>query len=90
MGYHTQTKPRKSSALKPEDAAAKDEEIATFERHDKYVKSSLLLALDNKHVKIVLKCTTVKEIWGRLSAIHEQKSAANKINLQKEFFEVQR
>lgn len=87
-----QTKPRLKvsyAATEAADKAAKEEEIKLFLKDDSYVKSLLLLALDNKHVKIVFKCGTAKKIWDRLCAIHEQKSAASKIGLQKEFFEVQ-
>lgn len=46
------------------------------------------LALDNKHSRFVINCKTSKEIWEILSFVHEQASEANKIVLQKEFFEL--
>lgn len=60
---------------------------ATFEAADRKAKSYLLMSLDNQHVKLVLSCTSAKEIWARLSDIHEQKSSANKILLQTQFFD---
>lgn len=50
-------------------------------------KTILLTNSDNKHVKMVLNCASAKEIWDRLSMIHEQKSRSTKIVLQKEFYD---
>lgn len=52
------------------------------------MRSWLLLALDNNIAKLVIKCKTSKEIWDRLEILHEQKSDANKVVLQKEFFDM--
>ena len=88
----TKSKPRR---LGPESKAsdaeklAKEQEIIEFERIDKQVRSYLLLSLDNKHVKLVLKCESSREIWERLTSVHEQKSSACRILMQKEFFELQ-
>lgn len=60
---------------------------AVFEAIDKKAKSYLLMSLDNQHVKLVLSCSTAKEIWDRLSAIHKQKSSTSKIVLQTQFFD---
>lgn len=83
----TSSKPRKSGT--DAEKAAKEVEIIEWEKKDKQVKSFLLLSLDNKHVRIVLKCKSSKEIWDRLTTMHEQRSSASKIVKQKEFFDLQ-
>lgn len=64
-------------------------ELANYLRIERQARPLLLLALDNKHAKLVLKCETTKEMWNKLSTIHEQASSANKLILQKQFFELQ-
>lgn len=59
----------------------------SYDEKDRQAKSMLLLGLDSKHCKLVLQCTGSKEIWKRLSALHELRSSASKMVLQKEFFE---
>lgn len=59
-----------------------------FKKHDIQVRAQLLLARDNKHARLVISCKTSKEVWERLCSINEQSSEANKILLQKEFFEL--
>lgn len=85
------SKPRNilvEDSAKPEAKSQREKEIAAYEKMDKQVRSLILLSLDNKHAKLVLKCPTAKDTWDRLCALHEQKSSANKIILQKEFFEL--
>lgn len=47
------------------------------------------MALDTNYVKMVINCKTSYEIWSRLSQIHEQKSTANSVMLQKNFYDLQ-
>lgn len=77
-----------SEKVTAEHQHAREAEIAKWEEDDKLVKSLLLLALDAKHVKMVMSCETARDIWSRLLVIHEQKSQANKYFLQNEFYEV--
>lgn len=56
---------------------------------DQTARSLLLMALDNKHVKLILNCKTSREIWERLCSIYERKSAATKLLLLKEFYDLQ-
>lgn len=72
-----------------EEKKERDTERQLFEKVDKVVKSILLLSLDAKTVRLIASCNTSKEIWDRLCALHEQKSNASKITLQKEFFDLQ-
>lgn len=58
------------------------------ESKEQVAKSLLLISLDNKHVKLILSCKTTKDIWERLSSVHEHKSSATKIMLQREFYEL--
>lgn len=82
------TKPRRIVTGTDEQKILRDREIQAFEKADRYVRSLLLLSLDAKYVKLVLKCKTSRELWERLCATHEQKSIANKQALQSEFFDI--
>lgn len=73
-----------TSELKDVAAGQKDE----FIKADKMAKSLLLMSLDNKHAKLVLTCTTAKQIWDKLSANQEHKSSASRMLLQKQFFDL--
>lgn len=59
-----------------------------FDPKDSVAKSLLLLSLDNKHARLVLSCSTAREIWSKLIQIHEKKSVASKLIMQREFFEL--
>jgi len=61
-------------------------DLARYKSKDMTARSTLLLALDNKHVKLVLHCKTAYEIWSKLTQIHEKKSQASKLMMQQEFF----
>lgn len=62
--------------------------IERYLKDDDKVKSLIISALDNKHAKIVLRFKSSKEMWEKLCATHEQRSSANRIALQSEFFEL--
>lgn len=62
-----------------EVATGTETERAAFIKMDRKARSLLLLALDNKYAKLVLKCATAKEIWDRSVATHECKSVNSKI-----------
>lgn len=85
----TTSKPRRSEKATDAKKAQKENEISEWEKKDKQAKSLLLLSLDNKHVRLIIKCKTAREIWERLISVHEQRSAASKIVKQKEFFDLQ-
>lgn len=68
---------------------AREIEIATYEKTDIQVRSLITSILSNKFAKLVLKCKGAKEMWERLAAVHEQKSQANKMVLQKRFFDLE-
>jgi len=82
-------KPRKKVSGVDAEIKTRDEEIERYEKADKKVMALLLIALDDKHAMTIMNCFSAKEAWERLCAIHEQKSSANKIVLQKEFFDLQ-
>lgn len=52
------------------------EEIDTFKSKDDHVMSLLLLSLEPKYVKQVMSCHTSRDMWERLSSLHEQSSRA--------------
>lgn len=70
--------------IKPEEAVTK----ALFEKNEGEIKSMLLLALDDRSVRLILNCQTVKTMWDRLIEVYQHKSTASKLLLQKEFFEL--
>lgn len=74
---------------KEEEMLQREMLIETWVKTEAWVKSQLLNALDNKICKLVLKCNTCKDMWERLIALHEHTSQANKIVLQREFFDLQ-
>lgn len=82
-------KPRRIVRGGEEVIKERDDQIANYEKLDRLMRPMILLALDNKHARMVLNCQTSKEIFDRLIAVHEQNSAASKIVLQKEFFDLQ-
>lgn len=55
------TKPRRSDKSTEAEKAKKELEILEWEKKDKQAKSLLLLSLDNKHVRLILKCKTKKQ-----------------------------
>lgn len=63
-------------------------EIESFDKKEKAVRSLLLQALDNKHARLVLSCRNCREMWTRLIDVHSQKSAANKMVLQSQFYDL--
>lgn len=67
------------------DRLLREQEIELYDANDKYVKTLLLVCLGAKQVRSVLQCKSAKEIWDKLSSINEQKSTANRLQLQKEF-----
>lgn len=67
--------------------AEREAERKRFIHQDQRVKAWLLIALDDKHASLVLRCQSAKEIWETLNSLHGQKSAVNKFNAGAEFFE---
>jgi len=84
----TTSRPRAKNIVNDEDRAERQVEIQASDKADKKVRSLLLIALDDKHAMSVINCPTATEGWERLIAIHEQRSSANKIVLQREFFDL--
>lgn len=80
------TCPRQKHTGTEKEISERNEEIASFTKDDNYVKSILILALDNTNARHILSCPTSKDIWDRLTSIYEQKSSTSRILLSKEFF----
>lgn len=57
-------------------------------KKDNLARSLLLLSLDNKHCKLVIQYRTAREIWEKLNEVHEKKSSASKLMMQREFFDL--
>jgi len=49
-----------------------------------YISSSM----DHKQLETLITCESAAEMWAKLSAIHEQKSAANKLTLMSRFHDL--
>ncbi|EZA62851.1 hypothetical protein X777_01168 [Ooceraea biroi] len=43
--------------------------------------------MENTQLEYLLTCTTAKDMWDKLTSIHEQKSASNKLILLQRFHE---
>lgn len=69
-------------------AAPTPAEKNTYAKKDNMARSLLLLSLDNKHCKLVIQYKTSKEIWEKLNEVHEKKSSASKLMMQREFFDL--
>lgn len=69
-----------------EATATDDGQRAIFRAMDAQAKAMLLCSLEPKYARMVIKCKTAKEIWDRLSAVHEQSSASSKMVLQRDFY----
>lgn len=89
----TESKPRRIITLgaagappTAEQQAERDKEIQTWVDNDNYVKSLILLHVDSKHVKLIVRCTTAAQMWERLSSMYEESSNANRVLRQQEFF----
>mgnify|MGYP000992362219 CR=1 FL=1 len=61
---------------------------AKWLQKDKSARALILLALEPEMVKLVLSCSTAKQVWERLKTVHSQKSESCKMLLQKEFYDV--
>lgn len=70
------------------DKLKREQEIEVYNKEDNYVRSILMLALDNKEARSVLSATTSKDLWERLVTVQEQKASTSKVTLQQEFFSI--
>lgn len=70
---------------KPEDAASTA--AKAWGREDARAVYVLASSMEAKQGESLLVCGTSKEMWARLSAIHEQRSATSKIMLLQQFHE---
>lgn len=61
-------------------------EQENYDKADKWVRSLILLSMEDEQVRLVLKCTSSFEMWRYLTTIYEAKSSASGLALQKEFF----
>lgn len=64
-----------------------DVKPADWVSRDNKAKLVITTALDMKILQTVINCSTAREIWTRLSTVHEQKSEANRYFVQSKFFE---
>lgn len=87
----TKDKPRSYVSTKDnaEKVKEREAEILEFEDKDRFVKAFLLASLGADQVRSVMQCKTSKEIWSKLSSLHEQKSASSRLQLQREFSNLQ-
>lgn len=70
------------------EAVSREAEISKYAEDSLEVRSLLINALVANHVRLVMQLKTAKEIWERLISVHEQRSSANRITLQQEFFNI--
>ena len=74
-----------------EDPAKKDdsigEKIMAWEKEDGKAMSIITSTMDNDQVENVITCNSAKEVWDKLSSLHEQKSESSKIVLMQRFLD---
>lgn len=55
----------------------------------KYDATPILFdALSDNQLKLVMNCSSSHEVWARLRALHEQRTQANKLMPQQQFYEL--
>lgn len=87
-GLLVKTKPKRVIQGTSQEIAEADAKIALFENLDRQYKYTLLLALDDKIARMVLRCKTCKELWDALISIHGKTSKENKVVTAMKFFEM--
>ncbi|KYN12127.1 Copia protein [Trachymyrmex cornetzi] len=70
--------------MKPEPVAA---DYATWNTRNAKAMCILSSAMEYSQLEFLVTCETAAEMWAKLSSIHEQKSAANKLTLMTKFHE---
>lgn len=70
------------NSKRPSDQA----EAEKWDKDNNSAKSLLLLSLEPDVVKLVLSCTTAKDIWDRLKEVHSKNSDACQLLLMEQFF----
>ena len=76
------------SALVMNESEVAEAQRPTFNECNLKAKALLLCSLEPKYARMVIKCRTAKEIWDRLSAVHEQNSVSSVMVLQRDFFDL--
>lgn len=61
---------------------------AKWDKDHQTAKALILLSLDESMVRLVLSCSTAKEVWSRLSEVHSQKSESCRMMLLQEFYNI--
>lgn len=75
-----------TTAITETEATIPPAQLEDFRKASKKAKTYIATHVDTKHAKNIMNCTTAKDMWDRLSQIHENTSKNNKIGLQREFF----
>lgn len=81
-------KPNRVQQGTTEQIVERDKIITNYLEKDIQAQDVLLSALDVKHSKLVLNCKSAREMWERLVATHDQRSAVNILSKQREFFDL--
>ena len=73
--------------IKPEATENNDAAVKAWTKKDAKAMFILSSSIDYMHLNYLVTCTTSREMWTKLSSIHEQKSASNKLALTTKFHE---
>ena len=73
--------------IKPEATENNAAVVKAWTKKDAKAISILASSIDYMQLDYLVTCTTSREIWTKLSSIHEQKSASNKLALTNKFHE---
>lgn len=74
------------STPRPVATATNEAEVKRWIRLNGKAKVMISSSLEDKQTEPVLTCVTAKEMWDKLSLIHEQKSESNKLGLLQKFY----
>lgn len=70
------------------DRPQEDANGKIWDNDDHTARATILLALEYDLVKLVLPCSTAKDVWNRLKDVHSQQSESCKMILYQQFYSI--
>lgn len=73
-----------------DETIASDQEAVAiqYDRDDQKARALILTSIEAEFVKATISCRTAREVWERLIELYEEDTSANKIVLQKDFYDI--
>jgi hypothetical protein len=75
------------NGTKKKPASTNQAELSTWERENAKAMFMISSSMEAKQLRSLITCETANEMWLKLSKIHEQKSASNKLVLNQRYHE---